>query len=116
MSRPGERHAKARSTETYLEAPEQHSVSTLRVATYNIHKGVLRDFFGLRRVARIHDLRARLHELDAVRGETHDEAGWHLDLDLAHADAVRLASQSWGAPLQPLLADVAAVDPHGVAG
>jgi endonuclease/exonuclease/phosphatase family metal-dependent hydrolase len=38
-------------------------VSTLRVATYNIHKGVLRDFFGLRRVARIHELRARLHEL-----------------------------------------------------
>jgi len=40
-------------------------VSTLRVATYNIHKGVLRDFFGLRRVARIHELRARLHELDS---------------------------------------------------
>jgi endonuclease/exonuclease/phosphatase family metal-dependent hydrolase len=35
----------------------------LRVATYNIHKGVLRDLFGLRRVARIHELRARLHEL-----------------------------------------------------
>lgn len=38
---------------------------TLRVATYNIHKGVLRDVFGLRRVPVIHDLRARLHELDA---------------------------------------------------
>jgi endonuclease/exonuclease/phosphatase family metal-dependent hydrolase len=38
-------------------------MSGLRVATYNIHKGVLRDFFGLRRVTRIHDLRARLHEL-----------------------------------------------------
>ncbi len=37
----------------------------LRVATYNIHKGVVREFFGLRRVARIHELRARLHELDA---------------------------------------------------
>ena len=37
----------------------------LRVATYNIHKGVVPEFFGLRRVARIHDLRARLHELDA---------------------------------------------------
>ena len=37
----------------------------LRVATYNIHKGVLRDFTGLRRVARIHELRARLHELDS---------------------------------------------------
>ncbi|MDQ2702087.1 MAG: GTPase HflX, partial [Pseudomonadota bacterium] len=41
-------------------------------------------------------LRARLHELDAVRGETHDESGWHLDLDLAEADAVRIASQPWG--------------------
>lgn len=38
-------------------------MSGLRVATYNIHKGVLRDFFGLRRVARIHELRARLHDL-----------------------------------------------------
>ncbi len=38
---------------------------TLRVATYNIHKGVVNDFFGLRRNSRIYDLRARLHELDA---------------------------------------------------
>jgi endonuclease/exonuclease/phosphatase family metal-dependent hydrolase len=37
----------------------------LRVATYNIHKGVTRELFGLRRVTRIHELRARLHELDA---------------------------------------------------
>ena len=37
----------------------------LRVATYNIHKGVIRDFFGLRRVPRIHELRGRLHDLDA---------------------------------------------------
>ena len=37
----------------------------LRVATYNIHKGVINDLFGLRRVSRIHEVRARLHELDA---------------------------------------------------
>ncbi|MEK9721026.1 MAG: endonuclease/exonuclease/phosphatase family protein [Quisquiliibacterium sp.] len=37
----------------------------LRVATYNIHKGVSREFFGLRRVSRIHELRARLHDLQA---------------------------------------------------
>jgi endonuclease/exonuclease/phosphatase family metal-dependent hydrolase len=37
----------------------------IRVATYNIHKGVVRDMFGLRRVPRIHELRARLHDLDA---------------------------------------------------
>ena len=41
------------------------SAASLRVATYNIHKGVLRDLFGLRHVNRIHELRARLHELDA---------------------------------------------------
>lgn len=37
----------------------------LRVATYNIHKGVSREFLGLRRVSRIHELRTRLHELQA---------------------------------------------------
>ncbi len=41
------------------------SPNTLRVATYNIHKGVLRDFLGLRRVSTIHELRSRIHELDA---------------------------------------------------
>src|SRR5690554_1135560 len=49
---------------------------------------------GLRRVAGELELpstagrlRARLHELDAVRGESHDEQGWHLRIDLPHADA-----------------------------
>lgn len=37
----------------------------LRVATYNIHKGVVRELFGLRRVSIVHALRSRLHELDA---------------------------------------------------
>ena len=50
-------------------------------------------------------LRARLHELGAVRGESHDEHGWRLQLDLAEADALRIASQPWGEPLQPLLVD-----------
>ena len=44
-------------------APTPAVRQALRVATYNIHKGVLRDFVGLRRVARIHELRSRLHEL-----------------------------------------------------
>jgi len=48
-------------------------------------------------------LRARLHEIGAVRGESHDEHGWNLRLDLAEADAVKLAMQSYGAPLQALL-------------
>ena len=37
----------------------------LRVATYNIHKGVSSQFFGLRRLSTIHDLRQRLHELES---------------------------------------------------
>ena len=55
-------------------------------------------------------LRARLHELGAVKGEAHDDAGWALQLDLAEADALRLASQPWGAPLQPLLVEAAGPD------
>ncbi|MFM1990664.1 MAG: hypothetical protein RJA99_3621 [Pseudomonadota bacterium] len=47
------------------EAPTERPRGRLRVATYNIHKGVIRDLFGLRRVASVHELRARLHELDA---------------------------------------------------
>lgn len=48
-------------------------------------------------------LRARLHALGAVRAEAHDESGWHLDLDLALADAQRLATQAGGHPLEALL-------------
>jgi GTPase len=50
-------------------------------------------------------LRARLHELDAVRGETQDDAGWQLSLDIAEADAARLAARDEGAPLRALLAE-----------
>ena len=54
-------------------------------------------------------LRARLHALEAVRDESHHEGpegagGWNLRVDLALADAARLASQADGAPLRPLLA------------
>ncbi|MFT4196996.1 MAG: GTPase HflX [Pseudoxanthomonas sp.] len=48
-------------------------------------------------------LRARLHELAAVRGENHDEHGWHLHLDLARSDAERLLALPGGAALRPLL-------------
>ena len=37
----------------------------LTVATYNIHKGVANQLFGVRRAATIHGLRTRLHELCA---------------------------------------------------
>ncbi|MBJ6978403.1 MULTISPECIES: ribosome rescue GTPase HflX [unclassified Luteimonas] len=48
-------------------------------------------------------LRARLHEVDAIRGEAHDEDGWTLDIDLPLSDARRLAAQDDGAPLRALL-------------
>lgn len=51
-------------------------------------------------------LRARLHALEAVRGEADadgPEGGWTLHVDLALADAARLAAQPDGAPLRPLL-------------
>ncbi len=48
-------------------------------------------------------LRSRLHAIGAVRGEHHDETGWHLDLDMALADARRLAAEAGGHALESLL-------------
>ena len=56
-------------------------------------------------------LRARLHEIGAVRGEHHDEHGWTLRLDVAEADALRLALQPYGAPLQAILPPSTDVEP-----
>ncbi|MDO5506453.1 MAG: GTPase HflX [Pseudoxanthomonas suwonensis] len=56
-------------------------------------------------------LRARLHELDAVRAESGmDAGGWRLDVDLALADAARLAANVDGAPLRHLLPTEGVVD------
>ena len=76
---------------------------------------VLRDALvlrlGLRRLvgslalpARAGRLRARLYALDAVRREVHtDDGGWELDLDMAVADAEKLAAGPGGDLLEPLL-------------
>ncbi|TWI01079.1 GTP-binding protein HflX [Luteimonas cucumeris] len=50
-------------------------------------------------------LRSRLHDLDAVRAESHDEHGWHLSVDLAATDAARLAAAEDGEALRQLLPD-----------
>jgi len=48
-------------------------------------------------------LRSRLHALGAVLAEDFEENGWRVTLDLALADAQRLASQAGGHPLEALL-------------
>ena len=58
-------------------------------------------------------LRARLHALDAVLGETHDADGWRLRVDLPMADAARLAAQADGAPLRHLLPEATIELPAG---
>ena len=83
---------------------------------------LLRDALGMRLgLRRIHAelqlppasgrLRARLHEIGAVRGEHHDEHGWTLRLDLAEADALRLSLQPYGAPLQAILPQAEDAEP-----
>ena len=73
-------------------------------------KGVLAQQLGFRRVrgrldlpAHSGRLRSRLHALGAVLAEDHDEHGWHITVDLALADAQRLAAQAGGHALEPLL-------------
>ena len=48
-------------------------------------------------------LRARLHSLGAVRGETVDESGWHLNLEMPLAMAERVAQEAGGHLLHELL-------------
>lgn len=66
-ARPAVRRAQPLPTSapSSAERPAAPAPKAVRVATYNIHKGVIRDLFGLRRVSRIHELRDRLHELGA---------------------------------------------------
>ncbi|MFT3762609.1 MAG: GTPase HflX [Pseudoxanthomonas sp.] len=78
-------------------------------------RGVLAQRLGFRRVRGSIDLpahsarlRSRLHALGAVLGEDHDEHGWHLTIDLALADAQRLAAQAGGHALEALLPEMAA--------
>jgi GTP-binding protein HflX len=73
-------------------------------------RGVLAQQLGFRRVRGVIDLpahsarlRSRLHALGAVLNEDHDEHGWHLTIDLALADAQRLAAQAGGHLLEALL-------------
>jgi GTP-binding protein HflX len=71
---------------------------------------ILGEMLDLRRVSgtihlpsRAGKLRARLHELGAVRSEEPAEHGWQLQVDLSHADAERLHAQPHGDALHALL-------------
>ena len=80
-------------------------------------KGALAQRLGFQRVrgelqlpAHSARLRSRLHALGAVLSEDFDEHGWRVTVDLALADAQRLASQAGGHPLEALLPKAAAED------
>ena len=75
-------------------------------------RDALGDVFALRRVAgELHlsnesgRLRARLHALDAIRSETHDETGWRVAIDLPETEALRLVAAGGAEVLRSLLPD-----------
>ncbi len=70
----------------------------------------LAQLFGLQRIIATLELpseaarlRSQLHELGAIRAESHDEHGWRLDIDLPMSDAYRLLADPHAAPLRALL-------------
>ena len=80
-----------------------------RLGLEDLREG-LAQLFGLQRIvatlrlpSEAARLRSQLHELDAVRAESHDEAGWQIDIDLPATDAYRLLSDPHAAPLRALL-------------
>ncbi|KRD74830.1 ribosome rescue GTPase HflX [Lysobacter sp. Root983] len=104
IDRPGEGH-----TRVWLSARDGRGLDLLRTALAEALE--LRHVAGALRVpSQGARLRARLHELGAVRAERADEHGWELEVDLAIADAQRLFAQPHGEPLRSLLESVAVPD------
>ncbi len=96
------------------EGHERVWISARDGAGLDVLKEALAQKLGLERIIgtvhlgeRSARLRSRLHALGAVRGERHDETGWHLDLDMALADARRLAAEAGGHALETLLPEPA---------
>jgi GTP-binding protein HflX len=89
----------------WLSARDGDGVPLLRDAL-GLRLGLRRIRAELQLPAAAGRLRARLHELGAVSAEHHDEHGWMLWVDIAEADAQRVATQPYGAPLQALLLEV----------
>ena len=112
------RHDVAAAGSNHAGSRERVWVSARDKTGLDLLREALGARLGLRRIrsslplpAHAGRLRARLHELGAVMGESQDEHGWQLDLDLARADALRIASQPWGEPLLALLVEEEGVDP-----
>lgn len=113
--------ATPRHDRAVLEAHDDHGLeevareSVWLSARDGVGLDLLRDALaarlGLRRVvgtirlpARAGRLRAKLYALEAVRAEHHEDNGdWRLELDLALADAAKLAAGPGGDALEPLL-------------
>ena len=103
LDRPAEGHHRV-----WLSARDGRGLDLLRSAIGEALE--LRQVAGtIELPARAGRLRARLHELGAIRNEQPGEHGWRLQLDMAEADALRLYAQPDGDVLRPLL-DGAALD------
>ena len=80
-----------------------------RLGLEDLREG-LAQLFGMQRIiATLHlpsgaaRLRSQLHELGAIRSESHDEDGWRLDIDLPASDAHRLLADPHAASLRAYL-------------
>ena len=92
------------------EGPPRVWLSARDGVGLDLLRDAIGEVLGLQRVqGRVHvpsragRLRARLHELGAVRGEQAGDDGWEIQVDLALVDAQRLAAQAGGTALQPLI-------------
>jgi len=86
----------------WVSARDGHGMDLLRLAVAR-SLGLQHMAGQLRLPPQAARLRARLHELGAVKSELHDHDGWCLQVDLAASDAQRLYAQAHGEALRPLL-------------
>ena len=86
----------------YVSARDGLGLEALRegIAAYF---GLQRLVASLRLPSHAARLRSRLHDLGAVREESHDEQGWLLHIDLPHSDARRLLSEPDAEAIRALL-------------
>ncbi|PJK10343.1 GTPase HflX [Lysobacteraceae bacterium NML120232] len=86
----------------YVSARDHLGLDALREGIA-AHFGLQRLVARLRLPSHAARLRSRLHDLGAVRAESHDEHGWQLDIDLPRSDAERLLSEPGADVIRALL-------------